>query len=181
MKRRIAAIGILGAFLSVISVGMAFAAEVTVADLIESPTAYAGQTVTVQGELIGDYGFRGNGFMWTQLDDDRYAESPVVEGGPLTGGNLGIGIQMPADLGEGLSPPGGYRLAGPIVRVTGVFKYHSQDRQGETYLDVEALEVVTEGRRIEEHPLPFVVVLGALLVLVAFWLHWSHRSPAALP
>lgn len=49
--------------------------------------------VTVQGELIGDYGrdpvrhtrsrgFRSDGWMWTQLNGDPCVTDPIGEGGP---------------------------------------------------------------------------------------------------
>lgn len=137
---------------------------VTVGDLLADPEAYAGRSVTVEGELIGDYGFRTNGSMWTQLNGDSYSGDPIVEGGALTGANTGIGITMPAELGESLDPPGGYRIRGPIVRVTGVWKYHDPHRQGESYLDVVSLQVAAPGRRLDEPPDWPAMVIGAVLL-----------------
>ncbi len=156
----------------------ALAAQVSVGDLLADPEAYAGDVVTLRGELIGDYGFRDNGFMWTQLNDDSYAVSPVVEGGELTGTNTGIGIRIPDALTAGLSPPGGYRRRGPIVVVSGVFRYHDIDRQGETFLSVDALEIVEEGRRIEEGPDLPALIAGAVLIAVAAGLIVAHRRKA---
>lgn len=128
------------------------AVTVSATELLENGERFSGQEVTVVGELVGDYGFRSDGTMWTQLNSDSYAIRPIVTGGPLRGANVGIGIRMPADLADGLDPPGRYRLVGPIVMVTGIWRYHDAQRQGETFLDVSALAVDTPGHDLSEHP-----------------------------
>jgi hypothetical protein len=130
----------------------AHAVTVSAAELLDNGERFSGQEVTVVGELVGDYGFRSDGTMWTQLNSDSYAIRPIVAGGPLRGSNIGIGIRMPADLASDLDPPGQYRLVGPIVTVTGIWKYHDAERHGETFLDVSALTVDTPGRDLSEHP-----------------------------
>lgn len=146
----------------------ALAAEaVSVSGLIEMAAELSGQEVTVEGELIGDYGFRDDGWMWTQLNDDLYARHPTREGGRLQGANIGIGIRIPARLAKDLDPPGGYRHRGPLVSVTGTWKYHDPERQGESYLEVESLVVVEPGRALDEEPDWSVIVAGILLVGVA--------------
>lgn len=146
-----------------------------VAELIENPRQYAGNTVTVEGELIGDYGFRASGWMWTQLNDDSYARAPVVEGGELTGSNVGIGLRIPEALAADLDPPGGYRLRGPLVRATGIYRFHDVERQGETFIEVTALTVVEPGRVIDEGPDVPAMIAGAALLVVAGLLHLSYR------
>ncbi|HZD24598.1 MAG TPA: hypothetical protein VE569_14530 [Acidimicrobiia bacterium] len=144
---------------------VALAAEdVTVAEIVEMSAELGGVEVTVEGELIGDYGFRGDGWMWTQLNGDVYVDQPVPDGGAPVGGNTGIGIRMPTNLGEGLDPPGGYRHRGPVVRVTGVWKYHDPERQGESYLEVQSLTVVESGRELGESANWTVIIVGALLL-----------------
>jgi len=164
---------VFAAALVVLSVGWFGAAPalaqvqiVPVSDLLTAPARYDGATITVEGELIGDYGFRSSGNMWTQLDDDSYARAPIVEGGELTGANSGIGLRMPAALAEGLSPPGGYRLRGPIVRATGQWRFHDPARQGETYLDVSSIEVMEQGEQLTEGPDVPVMVVGIVLLVV---------------
>lgn len=148
------------------------AEEVSVSGLIEMAAELSGQQVTVEGELVGDYGFRDDGWMWTQLNDDLYVRHPIREGGPLEGANIGIGIRMPARLGKDLDPPGGYRNRGPIVEVTGIWKYHDPERQGESYLEVESLIVTEPGRQLDEEVSWTAVILGTLLLAGAGIVAW---------
>jgi len=128
------------------------AVTVSVVELLEDAEVYAGQEVTVTGELIGDYGFRSDGTMWTQLNGDSYSIRPIVDGGPLRGPNIGIGVRMPAEIGRQLDPPGRYRRLGPVVALTGIWRYHDPGRQGETYLDVVSVVVEAPGKKLSEGP-----------------------------
>lgn len=160
---------------------LALASQVVpVSDLLEDGRRFAGSEITIEGELVGDYGFRHDGFMWTQLNDDSYARDALVDGGPRTGSNVGVGIRMPTALGEGLAPVGGYRLAGPLVQATGVWRHHDPARGGESYLDVSALTTTRDGRRLEEGPDWAVFAAGSLLLVGSFVMSWRrHRSAAA--
>lgn len=145
--------------------GAALAAEeVTVVELVTSGAELAGQEVAVEGELIGDYGFRGDGWMWTQLNGDAYVRAPTREGGSPAGANVGVGVRMPSELAEGLDPPGRYRRRGPIIRATGTWRYHDKERQGESYLQVRSLVVIEAGRGLPEGADWRVFLVGALLV-----------------
>ena len=152
----------------------ALAVEVTVSDLVADGAAFMNMEVTVLGELVGDYGHRRDGFTWTQLNGDGYAHAPIADGGPLVGSNVGIGIRMPTELAEGLDRPGRYRTVGPQVRVTGVWKYHDPVRQGETYLDVEALETIEQGRSLHEPPLWGAFAAGFVFLATAAWIWQSY-------
>jgi hypothetical protein len=151
------------------------ATAVSVTDLLAAPESFNGTTITVQGELVGDYGFRRDGSMWTQLDDDSYAVAPVVDGGDLTGANIGIGIEMIAEIGRELDPPGGYRVRGPIVRATGTWRYHDSARGGESYLEAASVEVVTAGADLTEGPNRVALGGGVALVGIAAVLWWMYR------
>jgi len=152
---------------------------VPVSNLLEDGASFDNATITVEGELVGDYGFRNDGFMWTQLNDDSYARDALVDGGPRTGANTGIGVQMPSKLGEGLDPVGGYRLEGPLVHLTGVWRYHDPDRGGESYLDVSELLVIENGRRLEEGPDWVVFALGVVLLVTSLVMWRRNRHLAA--
>jgi opacity protein-like surface antigen len=146
----------------------AAAADTTDASaLVNTPEAFAGKLITVSGELVGDYGFRDNGTVWTQLNDDAYAVTPLRDGGRLSGGNLGIGIHGDADLFKNLDPPGRYNRVGPVVSVTGTWRYHDPERGGETYLQVDTLVVVRSGFPLPASHAPVALAIGALLVIVS--------------
>jgi hypothetical protein len=151
--------------------GTAAAEEVSVSELITNSESMNGSEVIVEGELVGDYGFRDDGWMWTQLNGDDYVHAPIDDGGEPTGGNTGVGVRMPSEVGEGLDSPGGYRNRGPIVRVTGVWKHHDPARQGESYLETTSLTVVEAGRPLyrDPHWTAMLVGLGFLAVSLILW------------
>jgi hypothetical protein len=175
MMRRIIVVGWVAMLAVLNSVGAWAATEIGVEDLLSDPADFDQQTVSVVGELIGDYGFRGDGSAWSQLNGDSYATAPLQEGGPLNGSNTGIGVRAPAALLEGLDPPGDYRHRGPLVRATGIWRYHDEGRGGETYLDVASLEILERGRELGETADPAVIGTGVLLLLLALGLGYRAR------
>jgi len=159
--------------------GIAEATEnVSVPDLVNNSEELTGAEVVVVGELVGDYGFRDDGWMWTQMNGDAYVSSPIREGGQPVGGNTGVGIRMPTRLGDGLDPPGGYRNRGPIVRVTGIWKHHDPARQGESYLEVTSMTIVESGQPIHQAPRLAMTLFG-LGLLAASYLLWREKSDSA--
>lgn len=173
--RRIAVV-LIGSAIFCVPVPAMAAEEVTVDEILETSAEFGGREVTVVGELVGDYGFRDDGWMWTQLNGDIYAFDPILEGGTPVGGNTGIGIRMPTQLGDGLDTPGGYRQQGPLVEVTGIWKYHDPERQGESYLEVETLSVLQPGRPLDEPVNWITISVGALLVAVAGAVWFTRRE-----
>lgn len=165
-------VALVSAFVVALPMTAVAVSEVTVLELIQLSEELAGESVIVEGELVGDYGFRGDGSMWAQLNGDIYATEPIRETGSPSGANIGVGVRMPAELGEMLDPPGGYRLRGPLVRLSGTWKYHDPLRQGESYLEVTAVEVIEPGRQLSE-PVNWVSVgvgLGLVVVSLLVWL-----------
>jgi hypothetical protein len=179
MMRKTSALILTVLFVAAMPRVAAASSTVSVKDLLDDAASLDGQTITVVGELIGDYGFRQDGSTWSQLNDDSYAAGPLLEGGNLTGANTGIGIRAPESLVESLDQPGGYLVRGPIVRATGTWKYHDEDRSGETYLDVATIEVVERGRRMSESADPIVIVVGASLLVSTLWLGYRTRQRSA--
>lgn len=154
-------------------------ARVTVSELLEDAAGITGRVI-VEGELIGDYGMRGNGYMWTQLNGDSYAFDPVLEGGELTGGNVGVAVRIPQEFVDKLGDPGGYRVRGPLVRVTGQWEYHDPDRNGESYIDALTIEVMHSGHPLSEQPNYWVLGAGLFLVAATVLLRrrlaWGRRG-----
>ncbi len=123
--------------------------EVTVADLLADPAAYTVLPVVVRGELVGDFGERDDGTVWAQLNGDPYAEAPLLSGGSLAGPNQGIGVRFPLEIWPGFDRPGGYRVRGPVVELTGNWRYHDPERGGESYLDVTGVVLLAEPLALE--------------------------------
>jgi len=139
----------------------ALAGEVSVADLVADGGAYEG-TVTVEGELVGDFQRRGD-WVWVQLNGDAYAAMPIPEGGPLSGTNVGVAGRFPAAAFDaaGFERPGRYGVRGALVRVTGEWRYHDESRGGESYLTAESFDVLERERRFEEE-MPWAVLIAGL-------------------
>lgn len=175
MRARLAAVVAAGILVLVAS-PVAAQVAVRAADLLEAPQDYDGMVVVVEGELVGDYGYRSDGTVWTQLNDDPYARAPIAAGGPPAGGNVGVGVRIPRALVDELDPPGGYRRRGPLVRVEGIWRYHDPATGGNTYLDVLSLTVVEPGLELEEGPDWFGIVVGGALLGLAAAAWMSYRS-----
>lgn len=128
------------------------ASATEVAEVLSDPEEYAGQRLTITGELVGDYSPRSEG-VWVQVNDDPFVETPIVAGGEPSVTSAGIGALIPTDLFDAVvdAPPGRYGRTGPVVELGGVFRYHDPDRGGETYLEVETASLVEPGR---DRPVP---------------------------
>lgn len=149
--------------------------EVTVSDLIQMSKELSDAEVTVEGELVGDYGFRKDDSVWSQLNGDSYARAPIRAGGEPGGGNTGVGIRIPAEFVVGLDPPGRYGVKGPVVRIEGTWKYHDPGRQGESYLQAVSLTLVEPGRVISEDTQWAPPVIGLVLLIAAAFV-WRRQS-----
>ena len=148
----------------------AIAGEVSVADLVADGAAYEG-TVTVDGELVGDFQRRG-AWVWVQLNGDAYADRPIPEGGPFAGANVGVAVRFAAGAFDaaGFDRPGRYGVRGPVVRVTGEWRYHDEGRGGESYLAVESFEVLERERRFEEDMPWAALLVGLGLAAIGGWI-----------
>jgi len=160
------------ALLVALTLGLAVpagAAEIEVSELLVAPESFDGLEITVRGELVGDFMRRGE-VVWVQVNGDPYATEPLHTGGPLAGTNQGIAARFDAAAFDaaGFEEPGGYRVSGAVVEVTGVWRHHDPDRSGESYLDVVDFIVLERERRSPEK-LPWEILVPGL-VLVAIGL-----------
>ena len=91
---------------------------------------------------------------------------------------MGIGVRMPVEMAIGLDSPGGYRQRGPVVTMTGIWKYHDEARQGESYFEAVALVIVEEGRPITQDVSWTTILAGPGLVLISavLWRTGSRSS-----
>lgn len=149
----------------------AMADDVAVADLVAESVAYDAGTVgeiTIEGELVGDFQRRGT-FVWVQVNGDVYAERALLEGGAYGGSNVGVGVRFPRALFDSLDAgtPGGYRVRGAIVSLTGEWHHHDEARGGESWFEVTDAVVVSPERHLGE-PMSWPVMgSGLVLLLVA--------------
>ncbi len=169
MRRLLAAITLV--LIAVAQPAAAAADDIDLADLLADPAAYADAQVALVGELIGDYGFRPDGTVWTQLNDDPYATAPLhAAGGTPSGGNVGVGIVGDRSMFHELDPPGRFDRVGPVVRAVGVWRYHDDARGGESYLELTDLEPIWPGYPIQQplsRPVLIVAIgLAAIAVLL---------------
>lgn len=158
------------------------ASEVTTTDLDTNPSTWDDRMVTVTGEIIGDYGQRTD-VVWIQVNDDGYVAAPLVETNELDGTNTGMGVRMPADLFDpSWGAPGGYATRGPVVRITGLFRYADADTGGDTFIDAVAIELLEPSRPLVV-PGPDWMLIGASLAAIAagagLWgrARWQRRNP----
>jgi hypothetical protein len=144
------------------------APDVRVADLLETPAAFDAALVgeiALTGELVGDFQRRGE-WVWAQLNDDAFVHRPTRDGGSA-GQNIGVGVRFRSvDFAEsGLHQPGGYRYRGPIVRLTGEWRFHDEQRGGESYLAVLAVEVIESETLLHDGMSLLPLAGGVALVL----------------
>lgn len=155
----------------------AWAQTVTpVNELTGAGARYDELQVTVEGELVGDFGKRNDGTVWAQLNDDSYAERPLRETGTHGEGNTGIGVRIDGSLGFDLEQPGGYRWQGPIVQLTGIWHHHDLDRGGESYLEVTSFQVVQPARALTDPVFWPLWIVGIGLVLGAYYVYWRKNQ-----
>lgn len=153
----------------------AVAAEtVSVSELDANSETWDGRTVTIVGEVVGDYSFRDEE-LWVQLNDDPYVQSPVIETGSLAGGNIGIGVRMPSSsFSEDWGPPGGYHERGPVLEVTGVFRYADPETGGDTFVDASAVELIEAARPIEPPPAETGLLVASGIMIAAGAAMWAR-------
>lgn len=158
--------------LVVVLVGVLIAPAVALAEdilpvsaLIENPDAYDQTVVTIQGEIVGDFGRRGD-IVWVQVNDDPYVDTPLVERAGPVGTNTGIAVRYPASMQGDWGPPGAYGIRGPIVEVTGVFRHLDPGTGGMTFVQAAKVTLIEPSRDVAipgGSPLP--VIIGGLLTV----------------
>lgn len=149
----------------------------TITELDRDPDRYDERTVVVTGELVGDFGRRGD-LVWTQVNDDGYVNAPLRGGGSLVGANTSLAVAVDHELFErelGSEAPGGYRRRGPVVEVTAIFHYHDDARSGETWLEATHLTLVRPSLPLQEPNRVPLAVAGMVLGALGYVLHLRGR------
>lgn len=160
----------------------AAATEVSAGELDAAPDGWNGLEVTVVGEVVGDYSVRRES-VWVQLNDDPYVSEPLSESGRLQGTNVSVGVRLPSDLfSEAWGPPGSYRVRGPVLAVTGVFRYADPSTGGETFVDAAVIELIEPALALEAPPSEMGLLLAAVVMMAlggGLWgrSRWRLRNP----
>jgi hypothetical protein len=143
----------------------AAASQVSIAELDAQAPTWSGLEVTIEGEIIGDYSIRGDE-VWVQVNDDAYVDDPLVETGRLAGGNIGMGVRMPTEVfSTEWGAPGGYHTRGPVVRVTGTFRYLDPATGGDTFVDATSVVLVEPARPLEPPPAEMGLLAAAVTMI----------------
>lgn len=170
---------VLVAALLAVPIAPAAAESASIAAIVADSAAYDSTAVgeiTVEGELVGDFQSRGS-WVWVQVNGDAYADRALLDGGPHAGSNVGIGARFPAEVFDalGAEAPGGYRVRGAIVAITGEWHHHDPSRGGESWFEVSAAVLVSPEHHLDE-PIDWVVLLaGVTLLGVAAVLTFATR------
>ncbi|MBN1445614.1 MAG: hypothetical protein JW957_05860 [Candidatus Omnitrophica bacterium] len=146
-------------FLSILSC-RAYASEIVpMHKLFEEADRYEGQKVEVKGEAVGDIMGDGETY-WVNVKD----------------GDFFIGIVLDSRQKGLVKNLGRYRVKGDIVRVSGIYNVHCPLHYGERDIHAETIEIVEEGRRIEEKLETDKIILSVLLGLITIiFIYHSHR------
>lgn len=99
------------------------AVRVSSNDLYDCPQAFDGQRVVYRGEVVGALLARDGG-VWSQLNDDVYAEllGPLPAHRDFRGGNAGVGVLLPPEVAGLVTAVGGPRTRGDVLEVRGTFR-----------------------------------------------------------
>lgn len=156
---------------------------VAVSTLLTQPDEYDQRVVTVRGELVGDYGERGD-VTWVQVNDDPYVDTPLAESGRLAGTNTGIGVRIPGSIPDSFGGPGGHGTRGPIVEVTGVFRDLDPELGGLTFIEAVTVDLIEPAQPLPEPGIDVAAaVTGGVLTLagLALLAHRRDLLPRAVP
>jgi hypothetical protein len=173
VKRFLASVSVVA--LAVLAASPAAASTtVPVAELLVEADAYDLKQVTVVGEIVGDYGDRGE-FVWVQLNDDAYAHRPPGQDRQLAGTNIGISVRLSGvSLGD-FGSPGGHGVRGPLVEVTGIFRNLHPELGGLTFIDATSVVLIEPSVTIAEQGPDLVALIIGSLLTAAGLLALAHR------
>jgi hypothetical protein len=138
-------------------------------NLFDCPETYDGRDVVYRGEVVGALLERDVG-VWTQLNDDVYAEllGPLPAHRDYRGGNAGVGVLLPHHAVDLISLVGGPQTRGDVLEVRGTF--HRVDPTGEVaVIRADDAQLMADGEPFPDPPLADrrLAALFALIVAVA--------------
>ena len=139
-----------GAVLLIVGSSAAAASAVPINDLIENSLEYDGQTVTVQGEAIGEV-----------LEREEYAWVNISDGGNA------IGVWMTLENAVKIEYFGDYKNIGDTLRITGVFSRDCAEHGGEVDIHCNTLELLSPGHHVAETVAPIKILITFVLAALA--------------
>ena len=143
-----------------------FLYQTTIADLAQADSYYEGQTVFVQGEVVGD---RINDEMqpdncWVTLQDDDPANPSVVS------------VFMTMEQAKNIDTYGSYGVTGTTRQVRGTFHLDCREHQGMSDIHVEEVSALAAGSESKPGMDPKLFGLGIVSVLAGLALLALYQS-----
>lgn len=143
-----------------------FLYQTTIADLAQADSYYEGQTVFVQGEVVGD---RINDEMqpdncWVTLQDDDPANPSVVS------------VFMTMEQAKNIDTYGSYGVTGTMLQVRGTFHLDCREHQGMSDIHVEEVSALAAGSESKPGMDPKLFGLGIVSVLAGLALLALYQS-----
>ncbi len=117
--------------------------------LIENAAAFNNQTVTVQGEAIGEALDRGE-YAWVNIND----------------GTNAIGIWLKSSDAETITYFGDYKHIGDTVRIIGIFSRDCSEHGGDVDVHCSSIEIIKKGHPVNEE-VSFTKVSAAAILFCA--------------
>lgn len=147
---------------------------VEISTLLALPDEYDQQVVTIRGEIVGDYGDRGD-VVWVQVNDDAYVDQPLATTGRLAGTNTGLSVRLTGGVPHSFGAPGAHGVRGPIVEVTGFFRDLDPALGGLTFVEATDVLLISPSESLPEPGLdPVAATLGTILTAAGL-LALAHR------
>lgn len=143
-----------------------FLYQTSIADLAQADSYYEGQTVFVQGEVVGD---RINDELqpdncWITLQDMDSANPSVVS------------VLMTHDQSKNIDTYGHYGVTGTVLQVRGTFHLECQEHQGMSDIHVEEVSALAAGANDAPTTSPGTFGLGIVSVLAGLALLALYHS-----
>lgn len=143
-----------------------FLYQTTIADLAQADSYYEGQTVFVQGEVVGD---RINDEMqpdncWATLQDDDPTNPSVVS------------VFMTMEQAKNIDTYGSYGVTGTMLQVRGTFHLDCREHQGMSDIHVEEVSALAAGSENKPGMDPKLFGLGIVSVLAGLALLALYQS-----
>ncbi len=123
---------------------------VSINSLVGDAETYDNQTVTIEGEAIGEVLERGD-YAWVNLND----------------GTNAIGIWMKASDAKIIEYFGDYKHVGDTVRITGLFSRNCTEHGGDVDIHCATIELVKTGSVVQAEISTTKIIVAVILLCAA--------------